>query len=270
MDNEDDSWDQVDWDQKIDDAKPEPKPEKEKSQKNVNVSNSSSFNFGGDDDENYFEANQQRRLQQREIAMSRENTPRVGGFRVKKKEETPFPFAELHRIRSLGEKDFSKLIFETYGNFNKLIETHKQNLSDESLVELLKIDVALLEVPFIHHNNLLLEKLSTIKWFWMQINILIEKFFKGKCNDPKYLLLVDMKGMFENLESLLFRLVASKSMCNKMDEVLMMLLKTIGTYIESEHLNMKRFHEVLEMLKGLSSDVHLFEVRLLNCSYTRF
>ncbi|KAG5677771.1 hypothetical protein PVAND_007502 [Polypedilum vanderplanki] len=250
MDDDGDSWDQIDWDQKITDEKS--KKVKTKIVKQSPAELSSIPNY----DDNYYEI-------QNDQMQSNASSSRKPKAKEKMicREEAPFPYKDLCRIRSYGEKEFQKLIFETYGNFEKFIKTHEQNLSDESLVELIKIDVVLLEVPFIYHSQMLLVRLSQIRSFWLQIIDLIEKFFEINCKDPKYMLLIDMKGFFESLESMLVLLATNEFLsCDMMKEVFLLLMETVSNHIKSEYFNIKKFHETLQMVKDISNDVQVFDI----------
>ncbi|XP_070492876.1 NFX1-type zinc finger-containing protein 1 [Chironomus tepperi] len=245
----DDSWDQIDWDQKID------VEQHEKEQKNTPVVASANFKLNFDEDnENYYEINQMRKKQ--EVASKRSN--RKHKSRANYKEELPYSFKELVKIRS--EDQFQNVIFEIFGNFGKFILTHEQDLSDESLIELFKIDVMLLEVPFMYHNKLLLERISKIESFWMQTIQLIEQFFESKWKDPKYLLLIDMKGLFENIESLMFFMIVQNLMKDELERIFGLLLTTINKYADREYFSVKKLQQILKVYNGLSNNLDMFEI----------
>jgi hypothetical protein len=250
MADPDDSWDQIDWDQKIDIE------QHEKDQQNTAIVANINFKLNFDENnENYYESNQIRKKQE----VSAKKTNRKYKSKSNYKEELPYSFKELIKIRS--EVQFQNVIFEIFGNFGKFILTHEQEeLSDESLIELLKIDVMLLEVPFIYHNKLLLERISKIESFWMQIIQLIERFFDSKWKDPKYLLLIDMKGLFENIESLMFFMIVQNLMKDELEKIFGLLLQTINRYADRDYFSVKRLQQILEVYNGLSDNLDIFEV----------
>lgn len=255
MEELDGEWDQIDWDEKI---IKERHPES-LTPKNIEYK----FSYDDEENENYYEINQNRKKEQKSSSKS---APKIKK-QYESKEELPYSYTDLCRIRSYDdEKQFNaKLIYETYGEFSKFLLTHAQKeISDESLVELIKIDVALLEVPFIYHNHLLLNKISTIPSFWHQIIDLIDNFFEKNCKDPKYLLLIDMKGLFEGMESLLFWMIANNCMNHEMEEIYLLLIKTVNKNVGSTYINVKKFHQVLEDMEGLSSELNLFDVSKLS------
>lgn len=247
-----DSWDQIDWDQKID------VEQHKNDQKSTTVLKNINFKVNFDEDnENYYEINQMRKKQE----MAAKKTNRKYKSRANHKEELPYSFKELVKIRS--DNQFQNVIYEIFGNFGKFILTHEQeDLSDESLIELLKIDVMILDVPFMYHNKLLLERISKIESFWIQIIHLIERFFESKWNDPKYLLLIDMKGLFENIESLMFFMIVQNLMKDELERIFGLLLKTINKYADREYFSVKKLQQILQVYNKLSIRLDIFEVKI--------
>lgn len=244
MSNNEDSWDAIDWDKKI---------VEEQQQKSIpESSKAANFNFLDSVDENYFEINQE--LKRKKEMRKNQNTERLKRINFEK-EEMPYSYKDLCRISSLL---FHNMTFETYGNFNKFIATHEQDLSDETIVELIKIDVKLLQIPFVHHNCLLLKKLSTLKCFWSQVINLIEEYFKKNFKDPKYLLLIDLKGFLENIESLISYLLVNNLLQGEMKEIFLQLLATFERF--EDDANFKKFHQRLLSFDNLINETNIFEV----------
>lgn len=191
---EDDSWDSIDYDQRITEEKQAKKKEKVVKNVNQNVEES---------DGNYFDSNKAKKdLKQEMAAKSYQKTSQayVSYF-------TPFSYKDLCEMRIAGEEKFHELIFKTFGEFERFLMAHEEILSDETLVELIKIDVAILQVPFTYHNRMLLQRLFQIESFWEQIINMIKTFYEKNCKDPKYMLLIDTKGFFENIRSLVFFII---------------------------------------------------------------
>lgn len=192
---EDDSWDSIDYDQRITEEKQAKK--KEKVVKNVNS------NIEESEDGNYFEMNQAKKdLKQEMAAKSYQKTSQayVSYF-------TPFSYKDLCEMRATGEEKFHELIFKTFGEIERYLMTHEEDLSDESLVELIKIDVAILQVPFTYHNRMLLQRLLQIESFWKQVVDMIKSFYEKNSKDPKYMLLIDTKGFFDSIKALVFYII---------------------------------------------------------------
>lgn len=185
---DDDSWDSIDWDQKISDVK-----QIVKEVKNIK------FVTNEESDGNYYESNQKKNKEKFEQKKSHKKIQKSHINYV-----TPFAHKDLCEIRS---SEFHQIIFKVYGEFERYLATHEENLSDESLVEVLKINAQLLQVPFIFHNRLFTQRLVKIDNFWKQISSFIKLYYEKNRNDPKYLLLIDTKSFFRNLESLIFYFV---------------------------------------------------------------
>lgn len=192
---EDDSWDSIDYDQRITEEKQAKK--KEKVVKNVNSIEES------EDNGNYFEMNQAKKdLKQEMAAKSYQKTSQAYVSYA-----TPFSYKDLCEMRAMAKEKFHELIFKTFGELERFLMTHEEQLSDESLVELIKIDVAILQVPFTYHNRMLIQRLLQIDVFWTQIINMIKSFHEKNCKDPKYMLLIDTKGFFESIKALVFFIV---------------------------------------------------------------
>lgn len=201
-----DEWDSIDWDEKIDDIVK--LQQQEKDQQEVPIA--SSFTYS-EDDGNYFVKNQEKKLKNQE---RQNNKARVVKPSSSLKEEyyiQPYSLKDLVNIRnfSLKASTFHNLIYETFGQFERFLMTHQMDLTYEVIVELLIIDVALLEVPFTSHNQLLLKEISKLDSFWLQLVDFLKTFLEVKHRDVKFLLTVDMKGFFANIETLLSNLLVN-------------------------------------------------------------
>jgi hypothetical protein len=164
----------------------------------------------------------------------------------------PYSYKELKEINS--ENEFHKVIFKIFGDFEQFLMTHEEELGDDTLVELIKLDVSLLQVPFTYHNKLLINRILKIESFWQQVTKLIKSFYETNCKDPRYLLLIDMKGFLENIESLLCWLTIHN---HHNSEILSELISTLESFSEDESLKHR-----LNELKSFNSDQLNYEVKI--------
>jgi hypothetical protein len=247
MNEEEDSWDSIDWDKKIDDeCQHEKQSVKEELKFNLNLESDSG---------NYFDINKKKELPVHK-------TQKKSNLKIIPQDNHPFSYKELSAI---SVYDFHNLIFEIYGKFQKFICTHEQHiLSDECMLILLKIDVILMQVPIINHNLLLLKQLSKLESFWIQIVKLIERFFALNYKDPKYLLLFDMKGFFENIESLISWMVVHNLFHNNlnMKDVLMKILQTIEAHVDKnfDYIDIIKIQTTLHSYNEFTYDADAFDI----------
>lgn len=240
---EEDSWDAIDWDEKI--------THERQTVKEAKV-DKISFN---EEDGNYYEINQEKKLH---YESKKSGNKHIGKSITKY--VMPYSFKELKDIS--GEVEFYKVIFKIYGDLERFLMTHDEDLPDDFLVELVKLDVRLLQVPFKYHNQLFINRILKIERFWHQVILLIKNFYEKNNKDPKYLLFIDMKGFFENIEYLIYWLVFHNYI-NYSSEITKTLISTIENFSEDE--NLKFSMSELKSFENFPEDFNnIYEVQALN------
>ncbi|CAO1311919.1 unnamed protein product [Diamesa hyperborea] len=133
----------------------------------------------------------------------------------------PLSNKELKKIMKFTESTstFHNLLYETYGHFDKYILTHETKQSDENIVELLNIDVALLSIPYDNHNMFLLKRICKIPDFWSQLIDFLHEFLQTKHKNSTFVLQVDMKTFFINLEIMFHKILVNDLMDSTMKKV---------------------------------------------------
>jgi hypothetical protein len=241
---EDDSWDNIDYDKKI--------SEMQQSKKDVETGKQANFVFDDENSCRYFAV-------KNNTPENKEDRKKFSSNNHSNVEYSPFSHKELMQMR---QDTFDKMIYSTYGNWDRFLVTHEQaNLSDESLVELLKIDVALLTIPFKNHNSLLLESLSKIKSFWHQLINLLENFFNVNYKNPKYVLLIDVRGFLENVISLICWL-SIEGLQSEMEEIYQLLVTTLSKYSDRDYYSLQDFD--LNIFDEMSKSIKIYDVSEIN------
>jgi hypothetical protein len=245
-------WDDIDWDKKVEDIV----KKQQKSEEVPAVNQSQVFQFRGQEDGNYFEANQEKERKQQE----KRNKNKAGSSKKSSTTEEyiqPYSFKELKRIRDLLQSSTTlhSVIFETFGQFEKFLQTHEENLTNDALVELLIIDTALLEIPFQSHNQLLLRGISRIESFWSQLISFLEEFLLVKHQDMKFLLTVDMHKFFDNIESLLHNLIVRNLFSEQMEKVFEEIVNVMEKFAGNQWSCGGRLRSIQESY-GRNRDVH--------------
>lgn len=207
-----DDWDSIDWDERLADEKAvDTVNNQQKQQQAIQNENISLVEFH-DDDGNYYNEIQAKK------SLNKIQNPTKLGSSSRDTRSTDgnifiqcYSTKDLVRIRNYTNdaSETHLLIYETFGQFEKFLLTHQQDLTHETIVELLTIDVALLQIPFQAHNKQLLENVAQVASFWSQTLEFVKEFLEVKHKDMKFLLVVDMNGFFANLESLLHNLLVT-------------------------------------------------------------
>lgn len=194
----DDEWDSIDIDDRI--KKDEISRKKQEIQENIwkNLSN------GDQVGENFSN-----------LTLDESSTRKQNVKNSNKRKETksfseneyyqPFPHKAIQKLRSYAENNskLPQLFFETFGKFERYLETHRVQLTSEIIVDLLIVNVALLDLPLKSHVDLLLDELIKISDFWQEMRTFIEDFFENRSDDKEFLLKVDMNRFFDNIQYLL-------------------------------------------------------------------
>lgn len=257
-----DDWDSIDWDVKVDSIV-KSQQQQQQNQQVGEQENSSSFTFT-DEDGNYYEKNQEKKQKKQKDQEWRTIQASTASKKPAEIFFQPFSNKELVRIRNFASSasTFHNLMYETFGQFERFLLTHQQDLTHEAIVELIHIDMALLEVPFSSHNQLLLREISKFAGFWSQLVQFVKEFLEHKHKDLNFLIAVDMNRFFGNIESIMFKLLVnnlfSPEMKSAFDEILKVLVAFEGNEwsrpeklrnIQSEYernLNVFRIYEVSE------------------------
>lgn len=228
-----DDWDNIDWDEKVEDIiKSQQKTKKTSDEPGNFVSSGEKAKFKNNEEDNgnYFETNQEKK---RPMGG---NSNIAGGFKTDKAKEDnyiqPYSTKDLERISGYTDStgSFHNLIYETFGSLERFLLTHQlENLSHENIVVLMKIDVSLLEVPFHSHNELLLSAISTSDSFWSNLIEFLKEFFDSKHKDLKFLLTVDMNGFFDNIEFMMHNLLVN----NHFNDAIQSVFSEIVAVMES-------------------------------------
>lgn len=174
-----------------------------------------------EDNGNYFEANQKKRAQA--LAAGKSSKPSRDMKQEEDDYQQPYPSKDLYDMQSFtkSSENFHKLIYQTYGNLERFLVTHDApDLIPKKLIALLNIDVALLEVPFHSHNDLLLKEIANIDTYWSQVVDFMSDFLERKYKEAAFLLNVDMDGFFCNLERIFHNLMLNNHFNEKMKKIL--------------------------------------------------
>lgn len=213
--DEDLAWDEID----IDEVARNIHVEKENQRKMLEKQQVVMVVKNTEEDGNYFDSQpaveeskkQQKQKIQPESSVNNQNNCYV----------QPFSQKDLLRIKNFTKSSstFHNLLYETYGHFDKLISTHdEQAMPHENLVELLNIDIALLSIPFDNHNIFLLKSICNIPSFWSQLLNFLNEFLNTKYKNLTFLLLVDMKTFFINLEIMFHKILVNNLMDSTMEK----------------------------------------------------
>lgn len=262
-----DEWDSIDWDEKVKVIIKKKVQQQKQSEISESASKVPAFT-STENDGNYYEINEQKKK-----STQRVNKAETSKYPRKSEEEfiQPYSYKDLARFCALtsDSTEFHNLIYETFGQFKKFILTHQQDLTQEAIVDLLKIDVSLIEVPFYAHNQLLLLELSKIRSFWSQLIEFVKDFLNHKHNDVRFLLAVDMNGFFDNIEYLIHNLLVNNFFNSEMELVLEEVITVLRKFDGNKWFTSDRL-EVLqnEYTKNLNS-FRTFNVNILNINYLR-
>lgn len=270
----DDDWDSenIDWDQKAEEVVKEKADQKKADEraKKAEILALNSMTTGmksarlSDESGNYYEENQQKKkLKEQQNNQRRAQTSRQASESSEEIVYQPYSYKDLIRIRDYTKKaaTFHILILETFGKFERFLLTHQEpNLSDETIVELLNIDVKLLEIPFKTHNQLLLKELANLPTFWSQLISFMENFFKNKQKDLNFLLVVDMNGFFDNIECLLHSLLVNNFFNSAIENVMKKVLTLLESFPDNEWCKPDRLTKLqLEYQKNLK-ELKIYDV----------
>lgn len=250
-----DDWDAIDWDEKV---------ETIIKQRAQDTSETVKF-LGSQDDGNYYEANQEKKKNQQKKSLDEAGLSKKPG-----KSETfqSYSYKDLQRIRehSKSSLTINNLIYETFGQLERFLLTHKVDLTDDVLVELLIIDTSLLEIPFNTHNQVLLKNISKIESFWAQILKFIEKFLSNKSyqDEVKFLLAVDMNGFFNNIELMLHNLIVSNLFNVEMENVFKGIIDVMERFALNKWSCAGRLKNIHESYKTNRDVFKIYDVSFVN------
>lgn len=259
-----DDWDSINWDEKVDNII----KKQNQQQQTQNTTSTNQIQFKSEDDGNYFEANQEKKKQERERADKQKNSGTSKHSKQKDDFIQPHSNKDLRRIRELARSSatFHNLIYETFGQFERLLMTHKVDLTHEGIVELLIIDAALLEVPFHAHNQLLLSEISKIDSFWSQLINFLQEFLSTKHQDMKFLLTVDMNGFFDNIESLLHNLIVDNLFNSQMENVFKEIVNVMETFPDNKWSCGGRLRSIQEQYERNRDVFKIYDVSFIKRS----
>lgn len=266
-----DDWDNIDWDEKVKEIKDAQEAENQEKLKaeidQARIAAATGVVKFAEDDGNYFEANTQKKL----LKAQRDEAARLKGLQRAEstKQEIhiqPYSSKDLERIFNFTKSsyNFHNLIYETFGQLERFILTHEQTLTDDFIVSLLVIDVAILEVPLNYHNELLLEALSSpqLATFWSQLISFMEKFLSSKQTDVKFLLAVDMNKFFDNIEVLMYNLLVNNFFNVAMQKTFEDIIKLVEAFPDNKWCQAERLKEIqLEYLQNLN-ELKIYDVSL--------
>lgn len=255
----DDEWDNIDWDEKIDDIV---KGQMEQQAEEASDERQRE-NLFDEDDGNYFEINQKKLKTTGNEQTTKAKGSRSAGIRSEAFVQ-PYSHKDLIRIREYSSQSLKlqNLIYETFGQLERFLMTHQMDLTHEIIVELLIIDVALLEIPFNSHNRLLLEELSIVKSFWNQLVDFIKAFLEFRHKDLKFLLTVDMNGFFNNIETMLCNLLVNNLFNSDMAFIFDKVIKALELF-PNEWSHPERLRAIQDALGQNLNVFKIYEVRLL-------
>lgn len=259
-----DEWDSIDWDEKVKDivtSQEKSKTASDESKKAIDDQSVMVKHKFKDDDGNYFEENQEKS----QTKVDKAHKP-VGSQKVKSREEEIFQSystKDLERICNYTESNesFHLLIYETFGQFERFLLTHQlEALTHENIVDLIKIDVCLLEVPFVNHNQLLLNAIASFDSFWTQLIVFLKEFFKNKHKDVKFLLSVSMNNFFIDLENMMHKLIIYNYFNDKMEEVFNELIAVMKSFNRNKWCQPERLERIQEDYKKNQVFFRIYDV----------
>ena len=181
----------------------------------------------------------------------------------------PLSNKELTRIKNFTKSTstFHNLLFETYGNFDKFMLTHEEELNDENIVELLNIDIALLSIPFDNHNMFLLKRICKLPIFWDQLLNFVDEFLISKHKNLSFLFLVDMKTFFINLEIMYHKILVNDLMNSSMEMIFKNLIKLLEN--KNEWAKPSRYLEIKAEHKTNKNVLEIYDVSLIIIIYSQ-
>lgn len=227
-------WDSIDWDERVEDiAKDHQKQHPSEIQEHLDTAPA----FQIEDDGNYYEANAEKKRLQDAQRTQKKAGPSIENKRKHKIFNQPYSLKSLKEISDHAKcpKNVHNLIYETFGQFERFLMTHQEDLTHEALVELLNIDVNLLQIPFHSHNQLLLSEIVKIDTFWTQIVQFLEDFFENKQENVKFLLSVDVNGFIENIEHVFHNILVNNLFNANIELVFGKILDVLQKSIQWSH-----------------------------------
>lgn len=237
-------WDNIDWDEKVNDIVKNQKKPTEKVKKDESSNEIAVFQYS-EDDGNYYETNSEKKR----IREARKVESKAGQSSKSTRTDStyiqPYSLKDLIRIREFVKSpNVHHLVHETFGQFEKLLLTHQTDLIYEAIVELLNIDVSLLEIPFHSHNQLLLREISKIEFFWSQLIHFLKDFLDNKHKDLMFLLTVDMNGFIENIEYIMHSLLVNNFFNSQMELVFKELIDVMKSFSGSKWSQPERLQDL--------------------------
>lgn len=257
-----DEWDSIDWDEKVSDII---KSHEQQEHHQVTAESSvAAFEIPNEDEGNYFEANEQKKKLKEQNKSHRSGAQNSSKARSDTFTQS-YSIKDLVRIRNyVSAGSFHNLIHETFGQLERFIATHKDDPTAEMIVELLIIDVALLDIPFHAHNQLLLAEISKLNCFWSQLIRFLKEFLGHTHKDVKFLLTVDMNGFFDNIECLLHNLLVNNHFNAVMEHVLNDILMELENHAGNKWSQPERLRKLqIEYERNLS----VFKVYDVSCDF---
>ncbi|CAO1356515.1 unnamed protein product [Diamesa serratosioi] len=206
-------WDEIDHDEVLKNLN----IKKEKEQKLLAKQQIVYQSKTNDEDGNYFD-NQQSKKNEKQQNQNKQSSSGKGQDNYVQL----FSHKDLIRIKNFtnSSSTFHHLLYETYGHFDKFISTHDQEgIPHENIVELLNIDAALLSIPFDSHNNFLLKGICASSAFWSQLLLFLREFMESKHHNLTFLIQVDMKTFFVNLEIIFHKILLNDLLNSSMEKV---------------------------------------------------
>jgi hypothetical protein len=249
-------WDSIDWDEKVNQIV---KNQQQKLKKTTGTA-TGEINFIGQD-KDYFEENQERKRQIKAKQQIKSSTSK--GSKQSDDFVQPYSNKDLRRIRqnSKSPATFHNLIYETFGQFERFLMTHQEDLTQDVIVELLIIDAALLDVPFHAHNQLLLREMSCVQSFWSQLIQFLQEFLSSKHLDMKFCLTVDMNGFFDNIESLMQQLLINNFFNSQMETVFKKIAAVMESFVGNKWSCPERLRSIHEQHERNRDVFRIYDVR---------
>ena len=250
-------WDDIDWDEKVGTII--------KNQQRVQDTSETVKFLGSEDDGNYYEANQEKKIHQQKQRQDNAGSSRRPTRKIEESFQS-YSHKDLQRIRESSKSSLTinQLVHETFGQLERFLLTHEMDLTDDALVDLLIIDVSLLEIPFHKHNEVLLRNISKIESFWAQLLKFIEKFLSIKYQDVKFLLTVDMNGFFSNIEILLHNLIVSNLFNVEMENVFKEIVEVMERFANNKWSCAERLKNIHESYKTNRDVFKIYDVSFVN------
>ena len=209
-----------------------------------------------EEDGNYFDTQQVAKTQKQQkqnIQKSSENS--------QNNYVQSYSYKDLLRIKKFtnSSSTFHNLLYETFGNFDKLISTHDEEaMPHENIVELLNIDNALLSIPFDSHNHFLLKRICGITNFWSQLLHFLKEFMETKHKNLSFLILVDMKTFFVNLEIIFHKILVTDLLNSSMEKVFEELIEILKD--NSNITEWSKATRFLEIKAEYENNKNVFEI----------